>query len=86
MDLKGGERIVSRRETKVLIKKAKKAYKSKSDNDYKTLGKYMFKVFDFFKNKQNSLLFYNKNLVPQIANFRKIGVFGLTLFNSNFTR
>ena len=40
----------------------------------------MFKVFDFFKNKQNSLLFYNKNLVPQIANFRKIGVFGLTLF------
>ena len=40
----------------------------------------------FFKNKRNSLLFYNKSLVPQIANFRKIGVFGLTLFNSNFTR
>lgn len=44
MLLEGGERIVSRKETKVLIKKAKKAYKSKSDRDYKALGKYMFKV------------------------------------------
>lgn len=44
MELEGGERIVSRRETKVLISKAKKAYKSKSDKDYKSLGKYMFKV------------------------------------------
>lgn len=44
MELEGGERIVSRRETKVLISKAKKAYKSKSDRDYKALGKYMFKV------------------------------------------
>ncbi|MDK2968954.1 MAG: hypothetical protein PWQ65_57 [Bacteroidota bacterium] len=35
----------------------------------------MFKVFDFFKNKRNSLLFYNKNLALQIANFGKIGVF-----------
>lgn len=44
MELEGGERIVSRRETKVLISKAKKAYKSKSNRDYKALGKYMFKV------------------------------------------
>ena len=44
MDLEGGERIVSRRETKVLISKAKKAEKSKSDANYKSLGKYMFKV------------------------------------------
>lgn len=44
MLLEGGERIVSRKETKVLIRKAKKAYKSKSDRDYKVLGKYMFKV------------------------------------------
>lgn len=44
MNLEGGERIVSRRETKILIKKAKKAYKSKEDKDYKSLGKYMFKV------------------------------------------
>jgi len=28
MDLVGGERIVSRKETKVLIRKAKKAYNS----------------------------------------------------------
>ena len=45
-DLWGGERIVSRRETKILIKKAKKAEKTKKDSDYKSLGKYIFKVFD----------------------------------------
>ena len=44
MDLMGGERIISRRETKILIHKAKIAYESKSDSDYKKLGKYMFKV------------------------------------------
>lgn len=44
MLLEGGERICSRKNTRVLIKKAKKAYKSKSDRDYKALGKYMFKV------------------------------------------
>lgn len=45
--LQGGERIVSRKETKMLIKKAKKADKNKG-GDYnrycKALGKYMFKV------------------------------------------
>lgn len=46
MSLYGGERIVSRRETKILIKKAKIAHISKDDKDYKTLGKYIFKVFD----------------------------------------
>ena len=50
MDLVGGERIVSRKETKVLIRKAFKAYKSQEDKDYKSLGKYMFKVL----NKQDS--------------------------------
>ena len=30
MELEGGERIVSRRETKILVKKAQKAYKDKS--------------------------------------------------------
>jgi len=44
MNLEGGERIVSRRETLVLIKKAIKAYNSKEDKDYKALGKYIFKV------------------------------------------
>lgn len=44
MLLEGGERICSRKNTRVLIRKAKKAYKSKSDRDYKALGKYMFKV------------------------------------------
>lgn len=44
MELWGGERIVSRRETKILIKKAKKADLSKKDSDYRSLGKYIFKV------------------------------------------
>lgn len=44
MQLVGGERIVSRRETLVLIRKALKASVSKEDKDYKALGKYMFKI------------------------------------------
>lgn len=44
MNLKGGERIVSRRETKILIKKAKKAEASKTDRAYRALGRYIFKV------------------------------------------
>ena len=44
MSLVGGERIVSRKETKILIKKALKANASKEDKDYKALGKYIFKV------------------------------------------
>lgn len=43
MDLWGGERIFSRKNTKILIKKAKKADESKEDRDYKALGRYMFK-------------------------------------------
>ena len=47
--LQGGERIVSRKETRVLIKKAKKAESVKNDEDAfnracRSLGKYMFKV------------------------------------------
>jgi hypothetical protein len=44
MKLESGERIVSRKETKILIKKALKANITKEDKDYKALGKYMFKV------------------------------------------
>lgn len=45
--LQGGERIVSRKETRTLIKKAKKADKNKGgdyDRYCKALGKYMFKI------------------------------------------
>jgi len=42
MELQGGERIFSRRSTKILIKKAKKAEASKLDKDYKALGRYIF--------------------------------------------
>ena len=44
MDLVGGERIISIKETKSLISKAKRANKSKKDSDYKKLGKYIFKI------------------------------------------
>lgn len=43
MELEGGERIFSRKNTKVLIKYAKKAYRTKEDKDYKALGKRLFK-------------------------------------------
>ncbi len=43
MALYGGERIFSRKNTRVLIRKAKKAAETQSDADFKALGKYMFK-------------------------------------------
>lgn len=43
MSLFGGERIFSRKNTIVLIRKAKKADKTKSENDLRALGRYMFK-------------------------------------------
>lgn len=52
MQLESGERIVSRKETKVLIKKALKANASKEDKDYKALGKYIFKVFSGQDNRK----------------------------------
>ena len=47
MHLQGGERIISRKETRTLIRKAKKAYENKNkdyDRYCKSLGKYIFKV------------------------------------------
>lgn len=43
MELEGGERIFSRKNTKTLIKMAKRAYSSELDKDYKALGKRIFK-------------------------------------------
>lgn len=43
MELDGGERIFSRKHTKTLIQFAKKAAITDKDNDYKALGKRMFK-------------------------------------------
>lgn len=50
MELKGGERIFSRTNTKVLIRQAKKAYLTKSDSDYKRLGKSIFKYLNIQNN------------------------------------
>ena len=50
MYIHGGERIISRKETKTLIKKAKKAESAKNTPKYKSLctslGKYIFKVIN----------------------------------------
>jgi len=48
MELEGGERIMSRLHTKTLIKFAKKAASSNRDNDFKALGK---RVFKFLKDQ-----------------------------------
>lgn len=53
MILVGGERICSRIHTRELIRKAKRANKSKKDIDYKKLGLYMIKVLDI-QNSQES--------------------------------
>ena len=45
-ELQGGERIFSRKSSKVIIAKAKRAYISKEDKDYKSLGRYIFKEMD----------------------------------------
>lgn len=50
MTLKGGERIFSRKDTKKLVKFAKKAYETKSDSDYKALGKRVFKFLEIQDN------------------------------------
>lgn len=42
MELNGGERIFSRKNSRTLIHLAKKAYKSKKNVDYKTLGRKVF--------------------------------------------
>lgn len=46
MDLKGGERIFSRKNTKSLLKFAKRAYTTKSTASYKTLGNKVFSFMD----------------------------------------
>ena len=50
MELDGGERIFSRPHTKTLIKFAKKAAATNNDNDYKALGKRMFKFLQVQEN------------------------------------
>ena len=46
MELEGGERIFSRKNTKTLIKFAKKAYVTERDSDFKALGKRVFKFLE----------------------------------------
>lgn len=50
MDLKGGERIFSRKNTKTLLRMAKRADTRKTDSSYKALGK---KVFSYLKEQDN---------------------------------
>lgn len=50
-ELQGGERIFSRKSSKIIITKAKKAYISKEEKDYKALGRYIFKEMDAQDNR-----------------------------------
>ena len=50
--LKGGERIFSRKSTKSFIRKAIKAERSKEDKDYKALGKAIFKELHAQNNRE----------------------------------
>lgn len=52
MTLFGGERIFSRKNTKTLIKMAKRADKYKTDRYYKSLGKKIFKYIDIQNNNE----------------------------------
>lgn len=56
MELKGGERIFSRPNTKTLIRLSKRAYKSKEDKDYKALGKRAFKYLEVQDNKEEDFV------------------------------
>lgn len=52
MDLVGGERIFSRKHTKILLRFAKKAFKTKNTKDYKALGKRMFDYLKYQDSKE----------------------------------
>ena len=60
MELWSGERIFSRTNTKVLIKKAKKAQASSDDKDFKALGKYMFKCLYIQNHRDPEYVSVNK--------------------------
>lgn len=50
MELNGGERIFSRKNTRTIIRMVKKADSTKSDSDYKRLGN---KIFSYIKQQDN---------------------------------
>lgn len=52
MQLKGGERIFSRPNTKMLLKWAKQSYKSNNSSDYMRLGRLLFKYLDKQDNRE----------------------------------
>ena len=51
VELKGGERIYSRKNTKTLVRLAKRGYKSKKESDYKSLGR---KMFEYIKTQDSN--------------------------------
>lgn len=52
MEIEGGERIFSRKNSKTLIKMANRAYLSKLDKDYKSLGRKIFKYLEIQDNNK----------------------------------
>lgn len=60
MELDGGERTFSRKNTKTLLKMAMRAYKSEKDSDYKALGKKIFQYLDEQDNRENEYVHLDK--------------------------
>lgn len=60
MELDGGERIFSRKNTRVLVKLAVHANKTKEDSDYKKLGKKIFKFLDIQESNTPQYVQLNK--------------------------
>lgn len=54
--IEGGSRIFSRKNTKVLIKLAKQANRTKEDADYKKLGKTIFKFLDIQESNEDEFV------------------------------
>ena len=52
MPIEGGERIFSRPHTRILVRLAKKAYKSRQEKDYKALGKKLFSILNIQNNQK----------------------------------
>ena len=60
MELDGGERIFSRKNTRVLVRLAIHANKTKEESDYKKLGKKIFKFLDIQESNEPQYVELNK--------------------------
>ena len=60
-EIVGGERIISINETRVLVRKARKAAKTQKESDYKSLGRYLFNVLKKQDEREPEYVSQNEN-------------------------